>query len=726
MRKVTKRNRRLAVESLEERRLLAGLVIESTVSQSGVDCAAQTGCQITSPSNPYDFAGQDFGNLKSITGIEITASIQDADSFLGDFDFNQLVLHLDGISTGIFLNGFGLAGDPPHEDFTVVTHTVIGTPANASALLDALKIDGKLNATFISIAGARNGVAIPSGQNTTLKITGDADATDLIAKSLTIDNGIVNFSYEIAGSALPVATTVNLFWSDDASFDSGDSPALTSPITITAGTAVGTYNESVSRSDVFRNRNGNATLLLVVDPQDSIAESDETNNVVSDHPATTYVFIHGGFQLSPRGVAEGLNDLKDRLERDLGDEVIVSNVSEFRWGLQFTAPDLQLAVARHRLISFLTQHDYSQNDQVVLIGHSYGGHLVYSLADQGLADALVTIDPVDWNECGISFVRPPSWVMPSGNCDQSDSGDRKDSLDIPTWNAVQRQSIIRGYDIEGVLPYRSIMSHTDIDGEFGVHSGIVSFLRTQPIQASNDTTYVSLENPMAAAAFQPLTSQLALDSLAFLDNKASTVFDVRAIDLPPGRLAEIAHGVITFDVDANGVGWFIDPTPNDPSEFTQLPDGSFVASPDSPAFGRYDLATVVLHELGHLQGHDHTSDGLMAATLPLGTRRLPDEGMVDFSPDPHDEELPLVSFIGPIVLLVGQPDLPTDQQKPTEIDAIHAGLPLLPVPNLAEPTRYEILYGERIRIEADEHDKLFGDLDADWLLFDPEDWLNQT
>jgi hypothetical protein len=35
-----------------------------------------------------------------------------------------------------------------------------------------------------------------------------------------------------------------------------------------------------------------------------------------------------------------------------------------------------------------------------------------------------------------------------------------------------------------------------------------------------------------------------------------------------------------------------------------------------------DLLTVVMHELGHILGRGHTSDGgLMDETLPLGTRR---------------------------------------------------------------------------------------------------------
>jgi Matrixin len=41
----------------------------------------------------------------------------------------------------------------------------------------------------------------------------------------------------------------------------------------------------------------------------------------------------------------------------------------------------------------------------------------------------------------------------------------------------------------------------------------------------------------------------------------------------------------------------------------------------SDAFGRIDLLSVVLHELGHVLGHDHgDEEGLMGAALETGVR----------------------------------------------------------------------------------------------------------
>jgi PKD repeat protein len=89
-------------------------------------------------------------------------------------------------------------------------------------------------------------------------------------------------------------------------------------------------------------------------------------------------------------------------------------------------------------------------------------------------------------------------------------------------------------------------------------------------------------------------------------------------DLPSGQLAEATitgydqngrpnSGTLTLDINGNGNGWFIDTTPEDNSEFRRdwgtggLGD-YYIADPNSEAYGKYDLLTTILHELGHLNG----------------------------------------------------------------------------------------------------------------------------
>lgn len=99
-------------------------------------------------------------------------------------------------------------------------------------------------------------------------------------------------------------------------------------------------------------------------------------------------------------------------------------------------------------------------------------------------------------------------------------------------------------------------------------------------------------------------------------------------DLPDDLLALNAGDVVWIDDDAAGAGWFVDPTPSDDAEFRARGRGRELrATGHSPAAGRVDLLTVLLHELGHVLGLDHgETAGLMAPTLSEGTRRLPGMG----------------------------------------------------------------------------------------------------
>jgi CSLREA domain-containing protein len=90
-------------------------------------------------------------------------------------------------------------------------------------------------------------------------------------------------------------------------------------------------------------------------------------------------------------------------------------------------------------------------------------------------------------------------------------------------------------------------------------------------------------------------------------------------DLPGAYLGLAAGNRITLDADAAGYGWYVDPTP-------QCHD-------DDLFDDRMDLLTAVMHEMGHLLGLAHAEDSLsdevMAETLTLGQRRLPNASDVE-------------------------------------------------------------------------------------------------
>jgi hypothetical protein len=112
--------------------------------------------------------------------------------------------------------------------------------------------------------------------------------------------------------------------------------------------------------------------------------------------------------------------------------------------------------------------------------------------------------------------------------------------------------------------------------------------------------------------------------------------DVRVADLDGLRLGQAFGNTITLDVNAAGHGWFLDPTPQDNSEFHSVNPPSEIRNPQSPALllaagdsaaaGHMDLLTVVPHELGHVLGladdySDPTSADLMTGWLDVGLRR---------------------------------------------------------------------------------------------------------
>jgi len=146
------------------------MTLSSTVQQSGVrdDLGMGESARINRVNEPFSYGGS--GLLLDITGITITLTVLDGDTGAGadgmygtgddDFFVGTLRLFLDGIDTGILLNGLDDATDDDNPvfsiDYTSGTETIFGNPTNAAAILAALQSDGQLLATIFATEGDVN------------------------------------------------------------------------------------------------------------------------------------------------------------------------------------------------------------------------------------------------------------------------------------------------------------------------------------------------------------------------------------------------------------------------------------------------------------------------------------------------------------------------------------------------------------------------------------------
>ena len=169
--------------------------------------------------------------------------------------------------------------------------------------------------------------------------------------------------------------------------------------------------------------------------------------------------------------------------------------------------------------------------------------------------------------------------------------------------------------------------------------------------------------------------------------------------LPTGDLGETivtawdAHGrpisgIVVLSPDADGIGWYIDPASGDNSAFTQMLNAdAYQATPETDAYGHFDLLTTVLHEFGHVEGFMPANPGFERYVQTISGSQIFDSPMVAASLVDADQELDPSVYPGDVLsatLAPGVRELPS----PLDVQILHASTlppPAPPVTATAAP-----------------------------------------
>jgi hypothetical protein len=167
----------------------ASTSLSSTVGESGFNGGTLASMPLTAngtfvPDNtPWNYDASDVAQLDAINTISVSLILGSADTDApGATNFDELTLGLDGIDTGLKLNGVWQVITSPGQPDVRPPLTFTGTPANVDQILAALKSDNQLVGTILDAQPDDDFITLGSTQgafgNTTLVINGVAGGDD--------------------------------------------------------------------------------------------------------------------------------------------------------------------------------------------------------------------------------------------------------------------------------------------------------------------------------------------------------------------------------------------------------------------------------------------------------------------------------------------------------------------------------------------------------------------
>ncbi len=206
---------------------------------------------------------------------------------------------VEGVLSGLDVDTFRLVASPGTE--VALRHSsnpsLFGEPLSVVAVSDALsgRLLGLVHAGPVNLPiippvvfEAGSGGLILQVVNASqlghaeysISISRPQSEPDIIASSLSWDDtgAGVELEYTVEDAALPRAAVGGLYWSETDSYHPSRA-ALAYELSI--GTREGSFSRTVSRAELSEPPEGTRSLIFVVDPQNDIGESRESNNALA-------------------------------------------------------------------------------------------------------------------------------------------------------------------------------------------------------------------------------------------------------------------------------------------------------------------------------------------------------------------------------------------------------------------------------------------------------------